>query len=201
MLLKKTKISLIYLVGFIVIFFSNYSLANSNDEINKNKLLEYLKNIKSFSSTFLQSNGETIEGGVLYLKNNRLRVEYTYPNKIIIILAKNKAMYFNKDLEEVEYFNPQKSQAEIFFNIFFDKKYLKEAKYTDKNKTAVLTKNINLDEGMLFILRMVFEKNPMLLRKIEVINDEELITYSIQDHDYFPSLNDKLFSMANPLLK
>ena len=74
--------------------------------------------IKEFSSRFIQSNGNTIEEGNLYLKNNRLKIQYTDPTNIIIIIAKNKAMYYNQDLEEVQYFDPQNSAAGIFIKKF-----------------------------------------------------------------------------------
>ena len=112
--LKKVNNFILGCVYLIYIFFSFSVNALENENINK-KITNYLNNIKEFSSGFIQSNGQTIEEGELYLKNNRLKIQYTNPSNIIIIVAENKAMYFNQDLEEVQYFNPHKSIANILF--------------------------------------------------------------------------------------
>ena len=38
--------------------------------------------------------------------------------KILIILDENKAMYYNYDLDEDEFFNPKDTSAWFFFEIF-----------------------------------------------------------------------------------
>ena len=42
--------------------------------------------------------------------NNKIRLQYTVPTKIIFIAREKKAMYFNQDLEEVEYFNTKRAE-------------------------------------------------------------------------------------------
>ena len=41
-----------------------------------------------------------------------------YVKASIAIIDKNKAMYFNEDLQEIEYFNPKNSIADYFYQIF-----------------------------------------------------------------------------------
>ena len=97
------------------------------------------------------------------------------PSNILIILAKKKAMYFNKDLDELEYFNPKKSVAKIFFNVFNEKNYLNDSKYIDGENFVKLVKEINIEKNEKFELTLVFEKKPTLIRNIKIISSIILI--------------------------
>ena len=175
---------------------SGNSLENENINI---KITSYLHSIKEFSSGFIQSNGNTIEEGKLYLKNNRLKIKYTNPSNIIIIIAENKAMYFNQDLEEVQYFNPRNSIANIFFQIFFDKYFFNDANFHEKEKSLLIYKTI-VFENQEYGVSIIFEKSPLIIRKITIENEGNITTYSILDPNFNPSLDDGLFSLVNPLI-
>ena len=184
-----------------VLFFFDTNIVTSK-EVGKDGAMIYLNDFskqKEFSATFLQSNDGAIEEGLLHIQNQRLRIEYTSPKKILIILAEDKAMYFNKDLEELEYFNPQKNQAKIFFDIFFKKNYFENSSFSEKEKVIELDKKIYLEGGEFIELKIIFEKKPTLIRKIEIKNNNEVTTYNISDHNFHPSFDKKMFSMANPL--
>ncbi|HIA61019.1 MAG TPA: hypothetical protein EYN94_05340, partial [Pelagibacterales bacterium] len=150
-------ISYIFII-FIVFSFSVKTLGNEN--INK-KITNYLHNIKEFSSGFIQSNGKTIEEGKLYLKNNRLKINYISPSNIIIIITEKKGMYFNQDLEEVQYFNPRNSIAKIFFQIFFDKYFFNDANFHEKEKSLFISKTI-IFESQEYNVTIIFEKSPLI---------------------------------------
>ena len=45
-------------------------------------------------------------------------MEYTKPSKILIILDEDKAMYYNYDLEEDEFFDPRKTSAWFIDDVF-----------------------------------------------------------------------------------
>ena len=96
---------------FIFIFFS-LPLA-SKETIALNNALNYLKGLNEFSSSFLQIQNNDISEGLIFIKGDRLRIEYTSPSNIIFILKKNKGMYFNTELQEVQYFNPKKISKNI----------------------------------------------------------------------------------------
>ena len=110
----KKKYFFLFICCFYL-FFTNLALADS-----KEKIVNYLKEINNFSSKFIQSENGSLAEGYFHLKNKRLKVEYAKPSQIVIIVAKNKAMYFNKDLEEVEYFNPDKTIAIVFYDVFYN---------------------------------------------------------------------------------
>ena len=195
--LKKINNFIIRCFFLIFIFFA---FSVNTLEINISKIITgYLDGIKEFSSGFVQSNGNTIEEGKLYLKNNRLKIKYTDPSNIIIIIAENKAMYFNQDLEEVQYFNPHNSMANIFFQIFFDKYFFSDANFHEKEKSLLIYKTI-VFENQEYGVSIIFEKSPLIIRKIKIENDGNITTYSILDPNFNPSLDDGLFSLVNPLI-
>ena len=188
-------ISYIFII-FIVFSFSVKTLGNEN--INK-KITNYLHSIKEFSSGFIQSNGKTIEEGKLYLKNNRLKINYISPSNIIIIITEKKGMYFNQDLEEVQYFNPRNSIAKIFIQIFFDKYFFNDANFHEKEKSLFINKTI-IFESQEYNVTIIFEKSPLIIRKIQIQNAGNITTYSILDPNFNPILDDGFFSLVNPLI-
>ena len=198
MSLKKINNFFISCVLSIIIFFAFSANTLENEDINKT-ITNYLHGIKEFSSGFIQSNGNTIEEGKLYLKNNRLKIQYTDPSNITIIVAENKAMYFNQDLEEVQYFNPRNSIANIFFQIFFDKHFFNNANFHEKEKSLLINKKI-IFEDQEYNMSIIFEKSPLIIRKIKIQNADDITTYSILDPNFNPLLDDSFFSMADPLI-
>ena len=166
---KINNFFLIFLI-FIFLLLNSFKLfAQENQEI-KEVVFQYFDNISEFSSLFLQTNNEDLSEGKLFYMDNRLRVDYTSPSNILIIISEKKAMYYNKDLNEVEYFNPKKSIAKIFFNIFNEKKYFNDAKFSYQKNYIQLQKEIFIDEYEKFNLIITFEKNPTLLRNVKIYN-------------------------------
>jgi len=193
------KINNFILFSLMLFFYSEISYGDTNKQY-KNLLADHLLNIKEFSSSFIQSNNITTETGKIFIKNERIRIEYFEPSNILLILSKNKALYYHKDLEEVEYFNPRKTVANIFFDIFYEKNFLDEAEINTEGNSVVVEKIISLDQDSYLKLIIYFEIKPVVLRKIKIINQGEVLLYSIYNHNFFPELEDKLFSMAHPLL-
>ena len=108
-------------------------------------------------------------------------------------------MYFNIDLEEIQYFNPKESTAEIFYNIFFNKNITNKATIQENSNNIKLIKKI-ITKKQKIILRLTFEKNPINLRKIQIITDDEEINFGIFGYNFNPNFDIKFFSMANPLI-
>ena len=108
-------------------------------------------------------------------------------------------MYYNVDLEEVQYFNPKNTIAEIFFNLFYDLSFLDEVEISLDKTHFTLTKEQKIDDEK-NIIKIIFERSPLIMRKIEVTNSNGVTTFGITDQNYNPELDDKIFSLANPLL-
>ena len=195
MFLKKiNKIFLIFVVTNII-FLCQSLLA----EVSKKDILNYLSNIDEFESNFIQSDENSIEEGLLYLKNKRIKIQYISPSKIQIIISKNKGMYFNQDLEEVEYFSTKNSIAEYFYKIFFNINFLDDASFRVEKSFLILEKNI-LIEDEISNIKIFFENKPILIRKLQINQNNSIITYSIINPNFNPELNKKFFSMVNPLI-
>lgn len=187
---------------FFIIYILTFAVSLNVDAINKKKSLQeivinHLESIEEFSSQFLQTNGETIEEGNLYLKNKRIKIHYYSPSEIQIIIAQNKAMYFNKDLQELQYFNPKKSLAIFFYDIFYNKIFFNDAIFEEKNNYIIVTKNVIVDEEKIN-LKIFVEQNPLIVRKLGIEKEDTEIMFSIMNHNFNPNLSNKFFSMIDP---
>ena len=78
---------------------------------------------------FIQIQENEIQTGRFFKKNNRLRINYDEPSNIEFVIKKNSAMYFNKNLGEVHYFNTKKNNTKILFDLFNDINFLDNAKF------------------------------------------------------------------------
>ena len=70
--LKKDKL-LLFLTIILLTFSTKILSASAVDK--KNILINYVQNIKNFSANFIQSDGQTIEEGMVYVGKDSIRVE------------------------------------------------------------------------------------------------------------------------------
>ncbi len=176
-----------------------FAKANEVDKNYKLKISKYLSNNKEFASSFIQYNDGSFQEGEFYLKKNRLRIEYGTPVKIVFVIKDSNAMYYNLDLKEVEYFNPKNTAAKIFFDFFYDKNFLEDIRFNIENSSFNFIKKIKI-KNEIYKIKIIFEKLPIKLRKIEINNSDGLTSFAIVNANYNPDLDDKIFSLANPLL-
>ena len=194
--LKKNKLNFFFKI-ILLIFFTKFLFANIADE--KDILINYLQNIKNFSANFIQSDGQSIEEGIVYIGKDRIKVDYFNPSKISIIMDKDKAMYVNYDLGEVQYFDPQNSAAGIFINIFKNNFFLDGAGIDIKNMNIFLNKEVIIDNDK-FSLLILFEKNPYILRKIHIEYNNAYYSVALSNHNFNAVFDKKFFTMASPLI-
>ena len=50
------------------------------------------------------------------------------------------------------------------------------------------------------VVEIFFEEAPIKLRKIEIVNSEGKTSFTIINPNYNPDLDEKIFSLADPLL-
>ena len=192
MLLKNN--SAITFVLAILFFFSFNTNANENQNA---KAVDYLKKLKFFSTSFIQDDETSLSDGKIFIGENRIRVEYYNPVKILIILDKNKAMYYNYDLDEDEFFDPKDTSAWFFFDIFFNPEFFFKAKATEKNSNLELvSEGFNNEE--IYKIKVLFEKNPFVIRKIILNQNDASLTLSFFDHKYNNSYDKDFFKLINP---
>ena len=156
MFLKKTSIIKRLVFFCFVLNFTFSNQINASESKLNERILKHLNNYNEFASEFIQINGKSVQEGSLFIKNNRLRIDYPKPTDILIIIKENKAMYYNRELEEVEYFNPKKSISSIFFNLFNDPDFLKESQIIFEENLVYFKKDISIMDEI-YVVNIFFE--------------------------------------------
>ena len=197
MFLKKTFNLTISKLIFIFVVLS-WPIKSDEDNYLKDASM-YLNNLNEFSSSFLQIQNNEVSEGLIFIKEKRLRIEYTSPSNIIFVLKKNKVMYFNTELQEVHYFNPKDTIGQFFIDLFNNDNFLLNSKIIKNKGYFIIFKEIKFENEKQEI-KIYFEEKPLLLRKLQIINDEGITTFTLLNPDFNPSLDNKIFSLANPLL-
>ncbi len=195
MFLKINKTNLI--IFLLILFFFCVSKANDSDE--NLSVANYFISLENFSAQFIQTDGVSVEEGFIHIGENRLRVEYNKPSKILLIMDENKAMYHNYDLEETEFFNPENTSAWIFLEIFRNKDFFNDMNKTKNNNTITLLKKLTVND-VVYDLEIYFEDLPLVLRKIKLKYNEEYLEVSLSNHDFNAVFNKRFFKMINPKL-
>ena len=129
MFLKNKK----YLFNLLIVFFYLFAFKLYSASEDKVDALNYLGSLSDFSASFLQNDGENLSEGRMYIGKKRIRAEYFLPTKILIILGENKAMYYDYELEEDEFFNPKNTNAWFFYDIFRNPIFFEDGKTEEKN--------------------------------------------------------------------
>ena len=108
-------------------------------------------------------------------------------------------MYYNYDLDEVEFFNPKNTTAWYFFEIFKNKQFLDRSKISSENKNIIISKS-GVNGDIDYSLNIYFEEVPMVLRKIELITGGENFIISLGNHNYNEIFDKNFFKLINPKL-
>ena len=194
MSLKNNK----YINYLCIIIFLNFSYSVNAD--TKIKILDYLNSLQYFSASFIQNDNETLSQGMVYIGEKRVRAEYLSPSKILIVLDEDKAMYYNYELEEDEFFNPKNTNAWFFYDIFRNPNFFEDSEIKLKNNEIILEKSGFNNEQTKYLINIYFENNPLILRKIEVYVNDELLQISIFNHTYNENFDKDFFKLINPRL-
>ena len=196
-----SKKILYFLLFFLFIVFLIPSPVKGNQNILSSEISNYFFKINNFTSKFIQSDLDGIQEGNIYLSNKvkRIKIHYTNPSNIVFILKDNKAMYFNIDLEEVEYFGTKNSLADIFFNVFYEEEFFHNSKIIQKKNTIEIKKIISTNEEMAEIF-IYFEKNPLLIKQIKIKENDGYRVMTFINPNFNISFRENFFSIANPLL-
>ena len=189
-----------YLSYFYIIVFLILSLKVDSNTNIKIKILDYLNSLQYFSASFIQNDNETLNEGKIYIGKKRVRAEYLSPSKILIVLDKDKAMYYNYELEEDEFFNPKNTNAWFFYDIFRNPYFFEDAEIIVKNKEIILKKSGFDREEAKYLINVYFENSPVILRKIEVFINDAFLQISIFDHNYNEDFDKNFFKLISPKL-
>ena len=180
---------------FFFILISNKSIS---EELNTKKLvIKYLKNLENLSVSFIQNDGENLSEGLIAIGEERLRVEYNSPSKILIVLDKDKAMYYNYDLDEDEFFDPKDTIGWYFFEIFKGTEFFSNSEILIENNIILLEKK-GFTETEKYNLKIYFEDNPLIIRRLELKTNENYISLSFFGHTHDKIFDKKYFKLISP---
>jgi len=196
MLVKDKFLKKISHLIIIVVIFSSPTLIAKETLI---KLLDYNNSLKKTSALFIQSDGKSIEEGIVYFGLNRIKIEYTMPKKITIILSEKKGVYINHDLKESQYFNTNKSYVKIFFKILKGWEFLETSKIRESKNIIELSKTFDLNDNF-YKIKVIYENDPIKLRKIVVLENSNDFEIGFFGHNNLKTLEKKFFSMVDPYL-
>ncbi len=190
--LKKVDIKFFVIIIFLIT--NSYCVNAYSDQL---KIINYLKDFNKYSLNFIQDDGANISEGLISIGEDRVRVHYYLPTEIIIILSKNKAMYYNKELDEDEFFNPKDTPAYFFYNIFRNPEFFISGKIVSFSNTIVLEKEA-LNNSEKYNIKLYFENNPLILRKVELTDDLGFVTLSLFNHQKVSEFDKNHFKLINP---
>ena len=188
-------LSYFYIIVFLILSFK----VDSNTNI-KTKILDYLNSLQYFSASFIQNDNETLSEGKVYIGKKRVRADYLSPSKILIILDEDKAMYYNYELEEDEFFNPKNTNAWFFYDVFRNPYFFEDSEIIVKDKEIILKKSGFDNEENKYLINVYFENSPVILRKIEVLINDAFLQISIFDHNYNQDFDKNFFKLISPKL-
>ena len=182
-----------YLIFLVIILFSQGLIA----ETLKLKITKYNNDLKNSSALFLQNDGDSLEEGIIYFGIDRIKIDYTKPIKLTLILSEKKGIYTNHELRESQYFNTNKSYIKVFFKI------LKGDNFLDKPKMLENFVELNHDFSLnnnIYKIKIIYEYDPIKLRKIIILENNQKIEMGFYNHNNLETYEKKFFSMINPYL-
>jgi outer membrane lipoprotein-sorting protein len=186
---EKTK-----LIVLILCFSQNLNAENLYE-----KIFNYNDELKNSSANFIQTSINDIEEGIIFFGDERIKINYNKPKKLTIILSDKKGVYINHELKESQFFITKKSYIKIFFDIFQKKNHLKKMSLEEAVDQIVISEEVYI-EGVLYTIKLIYENDPIKLRRLEIISDNEKIQMGFFNHNKENIFDKKFFSMIDPYL-
>ena len=156
---KKYKFILLVI---ITLFLESFSPNNSKI----NQISEYINNIQTISSDFIQtnSNGESFSGIIKIKKPGLLLLDYNAPSNNKIISNGKEVALINKKNKTITYYNLKQLPIKIFLDSNFSLNNFKIIKYQEDEKKIEFEINDkkNNNSGS---IKFIFQDSPLLIKK------------------------------------
>ena len=156
---KKYKFILLVI---ITLFLESFSPNNSKI----NQISEYINNIQTISSDFIQtnSNGESFSGIIKIKKPGLLLLDYNAPSNNKIISNGKEVALINKKNKTVTYYNLKQLPIKIFLDSNFSLNNFKIIKYQEDQKKIEfeISDKKNNNAGS---IKFIFQDSPLLIKK------------------------------------
>ena len=186
----------IKLLVFIFILCFSHKI---NAENTYEKIFDYNNSLKNSSANFIQTDINQLQEGKIYFGDQRIKINYNKPQKLTIILSEKKGIYTNHELKESEFFSTKKSYIKIFFDIFHKKKHIQNMAINQSTNQIKISEEVELNDNF-FSIKVIYENDPIKLRRLEIIGNNEKIQIGFFDHSKENTFDKKFFSMIDPYL-
>ena len=173
---------------------------NLNAENLYEKIFNYNDALKNSSANFIQTNINYVQEGIIFFGGERIKIDYNNPEKLTIILSDKKGVYINHKLQESEFFITKKSYIKNFFDIIQKKNHLKNMSIKGVADQIIIYEEAYLD-NTLYTIRLIYENDPIKLRRLEITSDDEKIQMGFFNHNKENVFDKSFFSMIDPYLQ
>lgn len=184
-----------FLIIVLILCFSQKLFAENIYE----KVFDYNDNLKNSAANFIQTNTNDIQEGLIFFGDKRIKITYTKPKKITIILSDKKGVYIDHELKETNFFATKNSYVKFFFNVFYNKKYLESLNVAESYHQIEISENIKLD-NILHNIKLIYENEPINLRRLEITSNNEKTQMGFFNYRKKQNFKKKFFSMIDPYL-
>ena len=196
MLVKDKFLEKINLLIFIL------SLSFSQNLYSENiyeKIFNYNEGLRNSSANFIQTNPNYLQEGKIFFGDKRIKINYNNPEKLTIILSEKKGVYINHELKESEFFLTKKSYIKVFFDVFHKKNHIQNMAINQSTNQIKISEEVELNDNF-FSIKVIYENDPIKLRRLEIIGNNEKIQMGFFDHSKENTFDKKFFSMIDPYL-
>jgi len=163
------------------------------------KIFNYNDSLKNSSANFIQTNSNYVQEGEIFFGKKRIKITYKKPQKLTLVLSEKKGMYIDHELKEAEFFMTKKSYIKFFFDIFHKKNHIKNMAIKHSGQLIEISEKIELD-NIFFDIKLTYENEPIKLRRLEIISDDEKIQMGFFNHKFENIFDKNFFSMIDPYL-
>lgn len=183
---------IIFFMLLVFLFQKNCFSFQSNQDINKANIKEYLLNIDRTIIEFEQQDSTNVVNGKIFIKDKKIRLEYNNPNFVFIING-NKFVYYDVTMNQISHFS-NKNISEL--NFFNNEKVIDKIIILD-NQNNIIKTEISCDDRKIWLF---FYANPIKIKKI-FINDNNNgdISIDIKNIFYAKNIDDKMFYVVKKI--
>lgn len=155
---------------------------------NDSGVIDYFQSLKTFKASFLQYNNDgSVSAGVLYVNKPRyLRLEYNYPDQIIINVNGPFVTYYDKDLDQAMNIPATHSLIKVFRNNHRD---FGSDLYYKSGKAYI---SINTDDNSVVIMKFGLE--PIQIEGLNILQDGYNVRVVFSNVGYNIPINNGIFS-------
>ena len=184
-----------FLIFICILCFSHHLQAENIYE----KIFNYNEGLKNSSASFIQTDTNQPQEGIIFFGDDRIKISYAKPQKLTIILSKKKGMYVNHNLKESEFFVTKNSYIKFFFDFFQNKNQIKNMVVKQSSGQIEIREKVAL-ENTFFNIKVIYENEPIKLRRLEIVGNDEKIQMGFFEHNKEDVFDKNFFTMIDPYL-